>query len=291
MSWVILSILAAVFWTVTGIIDKHIISDELKDPLLATAVNGIVAFIIFAGVSLLYGSIKMPPLTVIIITFAGVVYSLAILMGYVALTKGEVTRLTPLLSTIPIFVAVFAYFGFSERFTPIKYVGILLIVIGALFVSLEINKHKFKFGPAFMIGIGAAVFFAFRNVLLKAVTINENIWSSLFWLGFGALIFSAVIITFHHPHLRRKGQRGIHHLFCNRILAILGLLCFTLALSIGSVSLSSAIVEIKPMLVFMAALFVTKHYPKYIKEKVTKGIIIQKTAAIIMIISGALLVV
>lgn len=46
MLWITFALLAALAWAIVGILDKYVITHELKDPILAT--------VMFGGASLLY---------------------------------------------------------------------------------------------------------------------------------------------------------------------------------------------------------------------------------------------
>ena len=291
MPWVILAILATLIWTFVAVLDKFIISRELRDPILASVTFGTSVFIFFGFVSLLFGNILLPLSTIFIAIIAGIMYVIAVWLFYFSLSKGEVSRFIPVLSTIPIFVLLFAFLFLGEVFTALTYFGVILIVVGAVLIYVKKSTHKIGIDVIFLIVIGAAMFYALRNVILKFAVSQASIWSIFFWVGIGSGLVSLFLFAMHHPHIRRKARLGVKHMLFSGILAAVALLLFTLALSIGPVSLVSALVAIEPLFVFLLATFLSIFHPKFIREKITKSIIMQKLVAIILIIIGAVLII
>ena len=291
MPWIILAILAALIWSAVNIIDKFIISHELRDPILATVVFGIVSFILFGIVSLIFGNIFLSLTTIIIAIAVGVFYTIGGLFYYVELRKEEVSRFIPILSTIPIFVLIFAFIFLGERFAALTYLGIILIVLGAILVSIKKITYKVGFSATFLIAIGAALFFALRDVLTKVATLQASIWSILFWVGIGSGLVSIFLFSLHHPHIRKQAELGIKHLILVAALGVTAFFIFIMAILNGPVSLVSALVGVRSLFVFIAATVLSIYWPKILKEKITKSILLQKIIAIILVIIGAILVV
>ena len=289
MSWVLLALGAALLWTAVNIIDKHVLSHELHDPILATVCSSTALFCLFTIVSLFHGSIALPATTRGIAVFAGICYSIAILLYYEAISKEEVSRAMPVFGLIPIFVAILAFFLLGETFTTLTYLGIGLIVIGAILVSLR--KLDFHFKTAFFMAVVSSLFFAFRNVSTKVATLHNSIWAILFWIGIGGGFVTILLLVAHHPHIRKRAKLGIKYLIIVGILMAVAFFAFTFAITTGPVSLVSALIQTQPVFVFFAATLLSRYWPGFIYEKISKDILLQKSLAIIMIVIGALLIV
>lgn len=286
-----LSVIAALIWTAVNVIDKYIIGKEIRDPYLATVIQGIVAFILFGIFSIIWGSFYLLSINMILWSvLAGIFYSLAILFYYLALEKVEVSRFAPVLSSIPIFVLIFAFIFLNERLLPIHYLGIVFIVFGAAIISYKKVKGKVQLGLGIFLTVFSAILFAIRSTILKYVETSHDIWSIAFWLGIGCFITSIIIFACHHPHIKKKSKKGIGHLYIIHSLRTAGFLLYFVAISIGSVSLVTALVEIKSVLIFLIATFLTFFFPKIIKEKISLEIAAQKVIAIVIIIIGVILI-
>jgi len=289
--WIILAILAALLWTIVALIDKIVLTHEMRDPILATTIAGISTFLIFVTISLILGeSIFIPFYLIVLLLVASVSYNLAIYFYFSAIKKGEVSRVVAFLSISPIFVFIFAFIFFNERLAFLNYLGIISIVFGSFLISIKKDHSRYIFSSAFFAAILAALFLAFRDLFVKFATIQYDVWSLFFWLGIGSGVTAFLLFYKHHPHILKKGVKGIKHLFLGRILSAIALLIFFLAVSLESVSLVSALTKIEIFFVFILATSLSYFHPKFIKEKISSKIFLQKIIAIIFIISGVFLI-
>lgn len=289
--WQIFALIAALCWTSVAILDKFVLGHEIKDPELATVVAGSAIFITFFAISLAFGKILLPLNVIIISIIGGIGYALAIWLYYKAIKKEELSRSLAWLSLIPLFVLVYEYFYLGVVLSSSKYLGIFLIVAGAIMISVKKISLKGKLNIAVLFAILSAFFYSVRNVAIKHATLQTDFWSLLFWIGVGGAIVSLVLLIFHHPHIIRKARRGIEHLIINGFLSAIAVVFFTIAATLGPISLVSAMIEIEPLLVFIIATFISITHPGIIKEKITLRILLQKLIAISIIIAGAVLIV
>ena len=290
--WIVLSIASALLWTIVALIDKFVLSHEMRDPILATVIAGITTFLIFVPMSLFFGeSMFIPFYLIVIILFASISYNLAIYFYYSAIKKGEISRVISFLSISPIFVLIFAFIFFDERLALLNYLGIVLIVFGSFLISIKKDHSRYVFSQAFFLAVLAAFFLAFRDLFVKFVTIQGDIWSLFFWLGLGSGISAIFLFYKYHPHILKKNLKGIEHIIFGRFISAIALSIFFVAISLTSVSLASALIKLEIFFVFIAATALSYFHPKFIKEKINSKIIIQKSIAVILIITGAILII
>lgn len=289
MSWILFTIAAALLWSGANLIDKHILTDELRDPVFATIISGASAFVLFTILSFLFGSFALPFYAVMLSIIAGITYAVGIMIYFFVIQREEVSRVAPLFSTIPIFVLFFAFF-IGEQITRAQLAGVFLIVLGAMLVSARNIKHHFRLSPALFWGLGSALFLAIRNVLTKMAAVQGSIWSIMFWVGVGSGLTALSLVLVHHPHIVKKAKQGVEHLLVSNVLASTAFVIFTLALALGPVSLTSALAETKPLFVFLAATFLSKTRPKFVRERITRADLLQKSVAIILVVVSAFLV-
>lgn len=290
--WIILTLAAAFFWAVISLLDKFIVSHELKDPLLATVVSGFATVLVLLTMTLFL----QPPIFVslpiiLILLFGGISYVLATYFYFLAVRKAEISRVISFLSMTPIFVLFFAFVFLGERLTSLNYFGIILLVFGSFLISLKKNHSEYNISKAFFIVILASLFLSLRDLVIKFASINVSIWSALFWLGVGTGLTSLFLLAKHHPHLKKKSTIGIRHLLFGRIISSIGLLLFLIAISLASVSLVSALAKIQILIVFIGTLVLSNFHPHILKEKITASIVIQKIVAIVSILIGAFLLI
>jgi len=290
MLWVVLVIISAFIYSIVNIIDKAVISNEVKDPIIATFVYAAATFVMFGAIGF-FVDVSLSFNSFMLIFLTGIIVSIGVFLYYYLLKKGEVSTLIPFFSIFPVFVVIMAYLFLGEELSLIKYVGMGILVFGAFMISLNDHKLKFGFNRFFILSIVTVFIAALVIVLIKYLTFELSVLKMLFWLGMGNGVIAFLLIIFHHPHLRKKGRKGVKHLAVSNILTVVGDLFALFAISLGSVSLVSALGRVKLLFVFFEASFLSVFYPKMLKEKITKSIFAKKLFAIIIIIVGAALVI
>ena len=235
MNWIILTFISIILLSIVNIIDKYIISKELKDPIMDTFFSTLILTILFISIALIKGTIIFDSKIVTLSILAGLAHSGAILLYFSTLKKMEVSRFVPILSFTPIFVVIYASIFFNEIFSLSTYIGFFFIVLGSFIISLKNIKSIFSINKAIYIGLGVAFLFAIRNILIKSSTINNSIWSILFWIGIGTAIASILFISIHHPHIKKRAKKGIKHLILTSIIAGVAFLMLTLAFKKGPI--------------------------------------------------------
>jgi len=285
------ALLAAFFVAIINIVDRVIIKDEMKDSKLAVIIVGIVSFFCYLIIGLFYG-ISIPSWNVLgLALIVGGLNVYSNLLYYNALKKEEVSRVVPVMATIPIFVLILAAIFLGESFKPLQYLGIGLLVAGAFLISFREKLHHLVLSKVFGIVLFASFIVSIISVISKYVLTPENVFNILFWFGTGGLIFSLGIFVKHHPHIREKAREGIGHLIWISIFAVFVSLFLFHAIANGPVSLVLALYESKPLFVFLMVLVLSRFNPKLLREKMSRKIIIQKLIAVVLIVYGSVLLV
>ena len=77
MLWIWLTLFVAFVFAIINVTDKHIVTDELKDPFLCAVVYGVISFLIFGPMALITKqTINLPPGIVFISLSAGALLSI-----------------------------------------------------------------------------------------------------------------------------------------------------------------------------------------------------------------------
>jgi len=286
--WAILAVVVSFIYAIVAIVDKIAISREIRDPIFATFIFSFATFVSFGSVYF-FKDVFLSPELVLILLGTGLVSSLGVYFYYSVLEKEEVSSYIPMLSTSPIFVLILAFILLGEKLGAFQYLGILVIVVGALVLSL--NEHKIRFNKMFWIIFGSVFLFSLVDVAIKFVTLSSLIWPVLFWIGIGQGFVAIVLFAFHHPKIRSRERKGLEHLIIANILTVVAWSLYLVAISLGSVTLIRALTRISILFVFLMATGLTVFYPKVLKEKISKKIVIQKFIGIAIIISGAVMVI
>ena len=286
--------LALVLWSIVNILDKYVVDHELRDPVFVTAIFCLAASILLIGCSMFFGLQAVSLLVIILAMITGLMYSLAIYLYYTVMKGEEVSRLVPFISIEPLFIALGAFLFFGEQLGWQHYLGILLVVLGAILIAREKSSNKFeklRLQYLHWLALLMVLLFSGKNLLIKYLFFDNDFWTIMFWFGLGGLVLPILFFVFHHPRIRGKFRRGCEHLIVSAVFSSIALILFSQALNIGSVSLVIALIATKPLLVFLAATFCSFIFPKIICEKHSLKILSVKILATIMIVVGGILVI
>lgn len=289
MWWAAFTLVASLLWAIVGVIDKHVMDSEIRDPVVSTFFFGVASFIILSSISLIMGNVLLPLDVTAMSIVSGAVYGTGIFFYYGALRSEEVSKVMPIVLLSPLFVLILAAVFLGEMLTPSRYAGAFLLVIGAVLVSVN---HRAGHGIRTVLGIAllSAVMFSLRDFFVKMATLQAGFWPVLFWASFGWLMVSAALFSVHHPKIRKKARMGINHLALSGGLSACAFLAFTAAISSGFVSLVSALHSIQALMVFLLALLLTELWPSVVKEDVKRSAVELKLLAIAVIIIGSFLI-
>lgn len=292
MTWLYLTIGTIVLWTIVNLLDKYIISHELRDPVLVTTIFGLTSCLLFVGFALVVGGdFFVNPLVAAVTALGGVGYSIATWCYYRAMKGEEVSRFVPVLATEPLIIAVAAYFLFAERLDWTNYFGIIIAVVGAIVLSHHKSQNKAAERILHLAILGALVFFSARNLIFKYASGEVDFGAVLFWFGVGEAIVPLIFFIFHHPHLLAKARLGAKHLVGIAIIGEAATLLFAKAITLGPVTLVTGMLATKPLLVFVLATFMSFFHPKFIRETHSRAALVRKFAAIVLIVVGGVFIV
>ncbi len=293
MLWLILTVATAFIWASFDVISKFLMSNKIKNPSLAAAIVGLEMFSLYTLISLVFGDITYDSSIVIPSLLGGLAYFLANYTYYQGIIKTEVSRFAPLLATNSIFIAIIAYFTIGESFNLIVYVGIIFTVVGAYIISLEDPRKTFtvlesKYG--FIFGLSTAFLFAVRDIFVKTGTNQTGLLPVLIWFGVGGVIPSFLLLIKNRSDIKNLNIQSMKLLLPASVLLVLGYFVFTKAISLGPVSLASAVVKIKLLLVVSTSFVITKLKKGVLQDNFKKTVLIQKITASALVITGLILI-
>jgi len=229
----------------------------------------------------------------------GVIIGLIPVLYNKAMMLEEASRVVPMFYLNPIFILPLAYIFLNETLSFQKYAGVFLLVISAVLISYKKLKRKFGLSPALVYILIFSLVWAGYEVSTKYIFSFIDYFSFLFWTVIGAL-FGGLILLFI-PKIRddfivdmRKANKK--KVFFWRLITVAvyyytGIISIYIAISIGLVSLVSAIPSLQPLFVLLYTLLLSFFMSKILSEKSDKLIIFTKILSIILIFVGTWLVV
>ena len=294
MLWVILSISAALCWAVVNVVDKYVLTKWVRKPIVPVMTLGIVGLAASLLVYLFHGFSELSYINIFLTLVAGVLYILTAVFYFKAVKIEEISRVVPLFYLGPIFVLLLAALFLGEIFTPIKYLGIFLLVIGALLISSK-NFLKLSFGKSFWFMILAVISGSIGVILTKYLLNFADFWTIFSYTRIGAIFPLIPIFYFGFPELvstvKEHGKKVIAVMSLNHTLNFVAVLLITIAISIGYVTLISGLSSIQPFFILLFVVILSTFYPKILKEEITRQTMALKLLAIIIMFIGAVLII
>ena len=296
MEWFLFALLAPILFAFGNVIDKFALTKKLRDPFsynIITIFIGIIPTILVP----LFLPISFEWQYLLGILY-GVIFSVIYVLYNKAMMEGEVSRMVSIMYMIPVFTMVLSTIFLQEYLSlenyPIKYFGVILLVISAILVSYKKEKRKkhLVLSPIIIMLI-YAFGSASMKVLSKYVLNFIDYWSFFFWGLIGNLI-GAFILLITISHVRKNFVKDILRidkrtwslLFLTDFFNYAAYLVLFIAISLGFVSLVMGVASIQPMIVFIFVLFLSLYKPHHLKEEITKSIILLKALAVILIFVG-----
>lgn len=295
MDWFWFALLAPTFWGLNNVINKFLMTKKFQSYIsIAVYLNSID--LIFAATLYLTTSVSfMFPYALLAMIF-GVLPVIAFWFYTKALMVEEVSRITPLFQFIPIFVVFMSFLFLDEILSAQKYLGIALIVLTSLLISYRKSEDGCSFSSALKLMIPFSIIFAVYSILNKFLLGYLDYWSVFFWMMIGSFLGVMLMLAFPKPRkefldtLPLLGKRTFAVSFLGEGTYILGTLFSLIATSLGYVSLVSALSGLQTFFVFVYMLMLSLFLPNILKEETTKGIILLKLSAVLLMFIGTWLI-
>jgi len=298
MTWILLAFCGPVLWAASTHIDKYLVERFFKD-------SGVGALLIFTA---LIGLVGLPFIAAFVDVFAigatgiavtslsGLLYLTAMYFYLRALQQEEASVIAPLFQTSTLFTYAIAYFVLHERLTGARLLGGLLIIASAAAISYEPGRrHRFKLGIVAPI-LACTATLAASSVIFKFFAIKDAFWAVTFWNFAGEALFGAAMLAI--PGVRRdflgmfKKSPGavIGINAANELINLGGGLAARYASLLGPVSLVQAIGGTTSFFVFAFGVILSLFFPKLGRESLSRGSLVQKGIAVILIVAGVILI-
>jgi len=293
MSWITFSILAALIWSIVNIVDKYVLSKLVNRPIVPLIVLGFVGLVASIFVFGVTGLQELSSFNIFLALVAGVFYALMGFFYFQAVKVEEISKVVPIFYLSPLFILVIAGVTLGEVFTPIKYLGILLLIIGAILISMK-SLSSFTFGKAFWLMILSSLSLAFNQVLTKHLLGFADFWTVFAYIRVGAFLALVPAIYLNFSDLKviykESGAKVFGIISFNESLNLIGVLFITLAATTGFVTLVNALSSIQPFFVLLFTVLLSIFLPSILKEEISKSTIFLKVISVSMMFAGAVLI-
>lgn len=301
MTWFFIALIGPLLWALVNHTDKFLLSGSVEGGKPGALM--IISTVVGVAVSLIVIVFKPDVLQIplhasITLIVTGILFSLNILLYLFALNKSEATVVVPFYQLIPVIGLVLAYFILGETVSVRELIAGVVILIGALILSFEIDAEEgfsFKYITSLFM-IVASFLIALSEVIFKAEALESDFWTSIFWQHIGLGIFGVFLLIFF-PTWRRDFVELIRTnskkmFFLNagsEAISILGNLVFGFATLLAPIALVMLVNAYQPVFVFVIGIILTIFFPHISTEKISRKNLIHRSVAIGIVLLGTLL--
>lgn len=292
--WLFIIILSYLFFSLASFGDKLVLSHHLKPVyyifyvgLLSLLVLLLIPFVGFYAISLK----ALLWVFLASLSFMGGLYFL-----YSAVEKFEVSRVTPIVGSFQPLIVLFLSWLFwgDQVFNTVHLVAFFILLIATFIISFE-KKLKLTKG-LLALSLSASLLVALNVVLLKVVFSHISFFQTIIWMGLVnfivALFFnirSGVIKELLNNKKEANSKKGLALVIATQSAGGVAGLLQNAAIFLApasSLAIINALRGVQYVFLFLITLFFSSFYPKIFKENISKKVIIQKVASILLIVLG-----
>lgn len=300
MNWLLFAFSGPVLWALSTHIDKYLVERYFKHGnvavlLIFTSLIGIVMlpFIAFYRP----GVVTLDVHSILLVVLSGLLYMAAMHFYLEALQHEEASVVVPYFQVTPLFGAVLAYLLLGETLSHRQLGGGGLIILGATLLSLRLTPHHHGYKLRLLLLMLACAFaFALSSVIFAAFAIRDEFWTTAFWTYTGEAIYGAALLAIgpvrreFAASLRTNTGAVLSINAVNEVINLGGGLCARYALLLAPLGLVQAIGSTTPLFVFLFGMMITLLLPRFGRENLAAGNLVQKGLSAILIVSGVILI-
>lgn len=290
MDWILLSLLAPLFWAASNFVDKYILEKYTRGIFDFVFFSTITSWIFFVGI-LLFN--KMPELNfyslIPIATGMILIYS----YGFYgkALEQGDTSSLVILFKLIPVVTIILAFIFLGQTLSLTEIFGFIVVLFGAVIVSFE--KSKSIVIKGFGMILIAILMWSVMTLFIDYGLTKMSFWDYFLLDNLGSAL--AGLTMFIIPSIRKQVVEGIRTATVgkyiwfswNNVLDFLGQLSIKKALVIApSAGLVTVVMQAQSFYAILIGALLTLLLPKIIKENISASMLIKKFIGAVIMFLG-----
>ena len=299
MSWVFLALGSALAFAVVSALDKILIQRFVPNPRAFIVLVGLIQFGL-AAVVLPFAKFSGYGLdTALISCLSGFLAGIYLVLMFWVMRMQDVSRVVPITSTHPIFVAILAQVFLGEIISVLAWAGIIVTVGGAALMSFGPTTRRSERGQnqwlPFALLMVSSLAFGLSQYLTKVVADDIDVWSMFVWrgVGLGTACVGIMIRRSMFPDLVRAIRDPVSislAVFTEGLLVLVAVILQLLAIYSGPVSLAVTVMAIRPLFVFILGILLSLGVSRVLDEPLEGRILATKMAAIAMTVGGIIAV-
>lgn len=292
LEWFFLILLSAIAFSILDLLEKHLISDRIRNPLTLA-----IFLAMFYPINLLiipiFFRIDFAPLLSLVSFAIGATMGMAYILFLKSIRLEEVSRVVTLHYAYPLFIIPMAFVFLNENLTSTSYIGIVLLVASTFMISYKKNWKGMFYSPVLLLMMGLNIAIAIQNILAKYLFDFTNFWSFIFWFTAGMITIRMLLLIIprvRHDFMTIKfHSKLIVYGIAIALLFLAANMFYYGAVSLQLVSLVSALSAIQPMFILVIVLAISYVKPRFVYEELSRKATLTKTIAVILVFLGTYL--
>lgn len=298
LDWVLPALASPLVYALVTIGDKRVIST------LALSLGSFYLFVGFtqltiSAVILLALGWPTAPASALLSSYGGgFLWGAGLMLMFFVLQREEVSRVTPVWQSSPVFVAIFAVLFLNESLAWHGWLAVLLVVSGAIAVSTDLRRGgfgAFAVRPTFFMLLAGAAIIGVAQLLLKVGSEDLDVWHNMAFRGAG--LFTSLAAPWLRPPYPGRlitwlqtPSNSISIMLSESIGPFIGNLLLLTAIASGPVSLVSALLGTRPIWVLGATILLGLFARRFISERITGRDLVVKTVATGAVVAGVVII-
>ena len=299
---IILPILASLFWSMTNHIDKYMITDiDSKDSIKVLLVfSSFITGLIFTPIWFILNhfSVDISFISLISVFSSCLVYIIATVFYFKAIEENDASLVVVMFQLIPVFSYILGLILFKENLTFHQMIGSIFIIISSIFISIDFNeKNSKKKLKALILMLLSSFFYALNFIFFDIAIRNSSLYSCTLWFQVAFLVIGLILFSlkrYRNPFIRAIKTNGKKYFalnITNEIINLIAVLFVNFSNVVLPIALVSVLTGFQGAFSFILGLIGTLLLPKFIKEDLSKGVVIQKVVCIVLGIIGLIILV
>jgi uncharacterized membrane protein len=297
MLWIFAALATAVIYTFVNIFDTHMMQKRIPSMPAYVLPLGICQLIIGVIILAFFPFPQSVDFKHLAVAYgSGLLNAISLMILLIYLQKGEVSRVVPITTSAPIFVALLSIPILSEVLGVWQWLAVFATVAGAILISLQPDPtgKKTKLHSSFFVLLLAALMTAIANIGYKYALDVLSFWNMMTVTGFCVVIvltaFTLRKSTLTAIKNMQHRNQNLSFIVGNQLIAAVAATLGFVAIQNGPVALATALMNIRPAFVFLFTVAIARFFPGFTNERFTRATILQKMIGIALITGGIVII-
>ncbi len=293
MDWILVSLASAFAFAIVSILDKIIFLQFVHRAATFIFLVGVIQTVM-GLVIMLFSPLSGYPFEVWSVAYlSGMLWGVSLVTMFWVMSYRDVSRVIPVVSSSPVFVAMLAVVFLSERLTALHWLAIVVTVAGTAIISQKCSeqRRRIPLDSSFPLLILGAAAFALGIFLSKFVLQDMELWDLFILRNFGLGTTCLLLMT--RPSVLRDALRvfsspaatGIF-LMTEGVIVFVGMTLTLWAIDLGPVSLVSTVMSIRPLMVLALSIMLSMRFWRLLDEPLDRKTLTNKLVSTAMIAAG-----